>query len=168
MKPGGGKRKGGSMERQISKALSLWITNGKKEDVLWRSALSGGRATVAHKRGSSLGHSAGDISAIAPEGHVLTDSYYLELKHYKKLSLDCLLKGKGPLLDIWKNTVKEASKYNKIPVLIYKQNNYPIMWVTTDLGVTDMQAKALVMLEASNMYFVDFNALLARPFPLGK
>src|SRR4051794_4734956 len=108
MKKGGGKGKGSSYERYVCKVLSLWITNGEREDVFWRSAMSGGRATVQHRRGVSVRQS-GDICAVAPEGHVLTDTLYIECKHVKKLGLDSfLIKGTGPLANFWDKAQKEA------------------------------------------------------------
>ena len=54
MRKGGGKAKGSSFERLICKELSLWITGGEHQDVFWRSAMSGGRSTVAMKKGDKL------------------------------------------------------------------------------------------------------------------
>lgn len=165
MKPGGGKAKGGEFERSVCKALSLWVSKGQNVDLYWRSALSGGRATVA----KGAVRQGGDITAVAPEGHVLTDQFYLELKHYKKLSIDCFLKGKGPLLDIWNTTVKEATKYNRIPVLIYKQNNWPTIFCTSPQGVQQLKAELLVLVEACygpGICLIPFDTLLKNPFPL--
>lgn len=122
MKAGSGKRKGSAFERQCCKLLSLWITNGKKEDVFWRSSLSGGRATVAKKAGRDV-RQAGDICAVAPEGHALTDHYYLECKSYRNLDIDSfILDGKGKLAKFWLETVKQAGKYQRAPILIAKEN----------------------------------------------
>ena len=131
MRVGGGKQKGSVWERKCCKLLSLWITNGKKADCLWRSALSGGRATVARKRGE-LVRQAGDICAVSPEGHSLTDIYYIECKHYKDLRLDSFVFGKGPLATFWAETVTQANHYEKKPMLITKSNNVPVLVLTRD------------------------------------
>lgn len=157
-----GKQKGAGFEREVCKQLSLWVSNGTNVDLYWRSAMSGGRATV--QKGKV--RQAGDITAVAPEGHILTDHFYLELKHYKKLSIDCLIKGKGPLIDIWDTTLLEASKYNRIPALIYKQNNWPVMFVTTVTGIERLQIVDWLVLAASGMNFVRFDQLLKISFPL--
>lgn len=159
-----GKQKGNSFEREICTKLSLWITDGKHVDCLWRSAMSGGRATVA----KGTVRQAGDITAVAPEGHILTDQFYIELKHYKELSIDCLIKGKGALISIWQTTQKESAKYDRIPVLIFKQNNWPIMFVTTEYGISMLALNRLVCIESANfdMCFVRFDGLLKIPFPL--
>jgi len=124
------KQKGASFERVICKALSLWITEGEKKDCFWRSAMSGGRATVA--KGEV--RQAGDICAVALEGHALTDLYYFELKHLKKIGLDGLIKGGGSLNRIWQIAIEQAESYGKIPVLIIKQNNWPVLVCTSSEG----------------------------------
>lgn len=127
MKPGHGKQKGSSFERKICTMLSLKVTDGKRKDVFWRSSLSGGRATI-HKKGEV--RQAGDICAVAPEGHAFTDRYYLECKHYRNLLIDrFLIERKGPLEKFWKVACREAKKYHREPVLIAKQNNRPIIAV---------------------------------------
>ena len=45
----GKSQKGGAWEREFSKYLSLWITEGERDDVFWRSSQSGGRATQRAK-----------------------------------------------------------------------------------------------------------------------
>ena len=126
MKQGGGKQKGSSFERDVCKRLSLWLTNGKREDCLWRSAMSGGRATV---HGTKV-RQAGDICAVAPEGHILCEAYFIECKHVKKLALDqAIIKNTGPLIDYWKIARREAKRHSKMPVIIAKQNGWPVLLV---------------------------------------
>ena len=84
MRPGMGKAKGSAFEREVCKKLSLWITDGKMDDCLWRSAISGGRATIAHRKGKVV-RQGGDICAVSLEGHVLTNKWYIENKHVKKM-----------------------------------------------------------------------------------
>ena len=123
-----GKAKGSLFERNICKQLSRWVTRGKKEDVFWRSAMSGGRATRAASQGKDLSRQAGDICAVAPEGHDLTNVYYIECKHYRDLAIDSFfIKQSGILTKFWLKTVKEARKYKKSPMLIAKQNNMPTL-----------------------------------------
>lgn len=119
-----GKGKGSSFEREVCKRLSLWVSHGKREDLFWRSSMSGGRATVGRKRGKDLRHHAGDISAVAPEGHALTDEWYVECKFYRSLEIDnfCLGERNGRLYKFWKTTSREARSYGRRPMLIAKQN----------------------------------------------
>jgi hypothetical protein len=127
MRKGGGKGKGSSFERKICKELSLWISKGKRKDLFWRSAMSGGRSTVGRKRGEDLAHQAGDISAVHPEGHILTNSYYIECKHYRSLELGRFLFGEGRLATYWSQACREAEAYAREPMLIAKENFTPIM-----------------------------------------
>lgn len=129
MRKGGGKKKGASFEREICKALSLWVTNGKRGDVFWRSAMSGGRATIfADVR------QCGDICAVAPEGAPLVERFFIECKHYKDLQIaNWALTGKGHLADFWEETKEQAEIHNcstridRRPLLIFRQNGFPIM-----------------------------------------
>lgn len=141
MKRGHGKQKGSAFERQLCHQLSLWVSGGQQKDLFWRSAMSGGRATVA--RGEV--RQAGDICAVAPEGHSLTNRFYIEAKFYADLAFDrFFLDGTGILLRFWEKTDQQASKYRRHPVLIAKQNLYPavvLVWsksVLRDLTLDDV------------------------------
>lgn len=127
-----GKQKGASFERSICTRLSLHITNGAREDVFWRSAMSGGRSTVMHRRGKEASRQAGDITAIAPEGHKLTDEFFIECKFYKDLSLVPFFFGqkKGNLFKFWETAKSEARKHKKVPMLIARQNILPTFLLT--------------------------------------
>lgn len=130
-KKGSGKGKGSAFERKVCKALSLWVSHGEHEDLFWRSAMSGGRATVAKKRGAKLSRHAGDISATSEAGHKLTDTYFIECKSYKDLAIaKFLLSGEGKLAEFWKVAFNEASSFDKIPLLIVHQNMMPTLVIT--------------------------------------
>lgn len=126
-----GKQKGGQFERDVCRKLSLWVSGGKQSDLFWRSAMSGGRATVGRHKGQSI-RQAGDITAVAPEGHVLTDRFYIECKFYKNLDiLSFIFHGKGKLSQFWKDTIREADRHDELePMLIAKQNNFPTLIIT--------------------------------------
>ena len=164
MRKGGGKGKGSGFERDVCVALSKWITNGERIDCLWRSAMSGGRATVS----KGLVRQAGDITSVSPEGHILTDVLYMECKFLKDISLDGLIKGNGNLLAIWLKTCVEATKYQKTPVLIFKQNHFPICFVTTDAGISYLKIpRKMVIIKSYTMNMVRFDKLIKQPFVLG-
>jgi hypothetical protein len=125
MRPGGGKQKGAQFEREVCKRLSLWVSEGKDEDLFWRSAMSGGRATVAGKSGKKLNRQAGDISAVSKEGCSLTDRFYIECKHVANLSLEgMLLNDNGLLASFWDECTNQAREYKKAPMLIARQNRW--------------------------------------------
>lgn len=139
MKAGGSKAKGSSFERRVCKELSLWVSGGEHEDVFWRSAMSGGRATVASRRGVKLRRQAGDITATAPEGHVLTDRFYIEVKHVKALDfLSFFTRNTGSLAKYWKTAKREARRHGLLPMIIAKQNSLPTILMTTLGGVDQL------------------------------
>lgn len=127
MRRGGGKQKGASFEREVCVSLSQWITAGEREDVFWRSAMSGGRATVGHKRGKALASQVGDISCVHPAGHHFISAFAPECKHYADLDYKGLLTGKGKLLTFWNEINLQAGRYDKRPMLLARQNRMQTM-----------------------------------------
>lgn len=131
MKPGQGKNKGSFFERDVCSKLSLWVTDGKSDDCFWRSSMSGGRATSAFKKRGQILRATGDIAAIAPEGHLLTDNWFIECKHYKNLEITrFLLHNAGTLAIFWAKAKEEAVNSKKAPVLIAKQNRIDTLLIT--------------------------------------
>lgn len=122
------KAKGGEFERKICKILSLWVSNGTRDDIFWRSAMSGGRASVRFKNtGQQSVAQGGDISPIG-EQNALTDQFCIECKSYKKLHYSSLLFLKPKdrsFVQFWNQTVETAKKHGKLPMLIAKQNGLP-------------------------------------------
>lgn len=121
-----GGRKGSSFERNTCRALSLWLSEGTDGDWFWRTAASGGRATIRGDR--TLAHAAGDIGASKPEGFALVTRYFIECKHYANLQLgNFLCHKKSKLGDFWEIAYREALKYYRLPILIAKQNLFPTL-----------------------------------------
>jgi hypothetical protein len=88
--------------------------------------MSGGRSTVAFKRGKVHAHHSGDISATSAEGHRLTDHFYIECKSYRDLQFAQLItQGTGTLAKFWKTTVAGAKQYKRSPMMIVRQNQMP-------------------------------------------
>lgn len=130
MKSGGGKRKGAAFEREVCVSLSRWLTsasNNKRDDIFWRSAMSGGRSTVAKRQNKTLANQAGDLSAIDPLGHKFIDKFIVECKHLRSLGLESAIKGHGVLPDIWAKLGGQEIDYGKDAFLVMKQNNWPIL-----------------------------------------
>lgn len=131
MKKGGGKGKGSAFERTICVALSQWVTKGRHKDVFWRSSMSGGRATIHVKRGDK-NRQAGDIAAVAAEGHDFTDTFFVECKHVRNLSIQgFFLTGTGPLAKFWNKVKRQARDHGKHPMIIARQNLYPTLLITS-------------------------------------
>lgn len=173
MRAGGGKQKGSAFEREVCTALSLWVSYGKHKDCFWRSAISGGRATMAFKRGEKLRRVAGDICATGPEGHALTDHYYIECKHYKALGIDrFIVCGTGKIGAFWRRTCKEASKYGRKPILIARQNGMPTLMIARRgvmLDLVDFDFPGAGTLTGDNPCFAYlFDEVVQTPFRGGK
>ena len=149
MRAGGGKGKGGAWERVVAKRLSLWITHGKRQDVFWRSSLSGGRATIA--RGKV--RQAGDLCAVAEEGNAFSEAWFIECKHVKDLGLEgFLISNTGPLAKFWTTACKEARKHGRDPLLICKQNNWPPLVVTRP---DELSVKPIIMTTRVYIYLFE-------------
>ena len=85
-----GHAKGSSFERAICKELSLWWTDGKRDDIFWRTAGSGARATVRRGRNCATANSAGDICALHFSGQPFIDRFIVELKKGYSREIDVL------------------------------------------------------------------------------
>jgi len=72
--------KGGNFERDICKYLSMWVTRQMRDDIFWRTAGSGGRATARMKKGKPTADSAGDMMSTAKYGKPYTDQVVWEFK----------------------------------------------------------------------------------------
>lgn len=172
MRKGGGKAKGSEYERQVCKQLSLWVSHGKREDLFWRSAMSGGRATVGKRSGKDLSRHAGDISATHVDGHALTDHWYVECKRYAELRMElALLEGAGPLAGFWKEACEQATVHEKLPMLIVRQDRaiplviIPRASALSPYGTHRFPWKCLVMTSNKLLAdFFDFDMLMATKF----
>ena len=126
MRTGGGKQKGTSFERKTAKALSLWLSEGKRDDLLWRSAMSGGRATTGLRTGNRRIAQVGDLSAVDPLGGKLLHHCVVECKSYRNLDFfDGVLNDRGNLYKFWHDLVITAVKFDKQPMLVAHQNGLP-------------------------------------------
>lgn len=72
--------KGSAFEREICTRLSRWWTDGRRDDVFWRSSGSGARATTRAKFGRRTANQHGDVAAVDPIGSPLTDLFTIEIK----------------------------------------------------------------------------------------
>jgi hypothetical protein len=117
-----GQGKGQAFERETCVKLSEWISKGTRRDLLWRTAMSGGRATLGAKRGQKHRSQSGDISAIDPLGARLTEYFCIECKFYADLNLTGMWFGRGFLYDVWTKERVKAQSFGKEPMVIAKQN----------------------------------------------
>lgn len=130
---GAGKRKGGAFEREVCQRLSLWFSVGKRDDLFWRSSMSGGRATVKHKKGHANETQVGDVSAIHPDGARLTDHVVIECKFYRDLTiLGGIFENIGLLYKFWDKLLPVAGARH--PMLIARQNRTATLVLMTADG----------------------------------
>lgn len=110
----------------------MLISDGERDDLLWRSAMSGGTATRGKRHGKRREAQAGDISSIDGKSTWLVRDWYIEAKHYHDLQiLRGLLVNTGRLYRFWCHTVREAKFYHKRPMLIAKQDRLPELVLVT-------------------------------------
>ena len=159
VKKGYGKAKGGQFEREVCVALSNWVSNNKRDDIFWRSAMSGGRATVKFKKGKNNISQIGDISAVDKAGHPFLKLFVVECKNYKNLQILSLLFDKpknGSLLEFWEKLVIDCSTANKHPFLVAKQNFKPFELLLTDVNFYPL-IKPLLVFTNHNCLVYNFN-----------
>lgn len=107
--------KGSSFERSICRQLSLWCSNGKRDDIYWRTAGSGGMARRRGRDGRQTRNQHGDILAVDAIGAPLLDIFTVELKRgYQRLSLADMLDTPSRILEnevrIKKREEQQAAK----------------------------------------------------------
>ncbi len=132
MKRGGGSKKGGRFEREICKKFSLWISKGARDDIFWRTAGSGARATNRKRRGQTTCNSEGDVGYLDAEFSWFTDSVLIECKRgYNSWRIDNRLLPKlpkGGVWRIWEELEQDAADSNKLPLLVLKQDRRPVLF----------------------------------------
>lgn len=148
-KGGKGKRKGSKQERKICWALSRFIDPNGEDTIFWRSAMSGGRATVQSRKGIKNTNQAGDITCIDERGAWLTDLFCIESKFYKSLDLEAsLLLGKGKLAAFWRSHYKVSKSVDRAPLLIARQNRTPTLVILDAKGLSKFRTYAPGLVEA--------------------
>ena len=124
----GSKTKGAAFERDMCRVLSLWMTDGKRQDVFWRSAMSGGRARVRFDKGEQIDVGGGDITAVDPAGHPLTSLYVIECKSVRDANVLALFTGgKTGVVQFWQQVCRDAEDFYRQPLLLLKQYRQPIL-----------------------------------------
>ena len=99
---GHGMKKGSAFEREICKKISLWWSEGQREDIYWRTSGSGARATQRSKSKKKTYGQYGDVQAVDPIGEPLTKLCTIEIKRgYSKYTFaDLLEKAQNPKVKI--------------------------------------------------------------------
>lgn len=127
--------KGKSYEREISKDMSLWLTNGEDQDCIWYTKSSGGRATRRiHTKQVASKYDHGDLG---PDGSKLEwwfNLFSIELKtgygtkNKKSTTLWAILdlidssQQNPKFYDFWYQAVNDADLSNREPLLVFRRN----------------------------------------------
>ena len=102
MAKGRGKGKGSQFERDLCTRLSQWWTKDERDDVFWRSTISGGRATARSAKGKKTYGQYGDIQAVDPIGEPLLKAVTIEAKcGYRSVAFSDLLDAGYRMKPIW-------------------------------------------------------------------
>ena len=127
-----GKGKGPRFERELAKTMSLWMSDGKRDDLVWRTSGSGGRATMRRKTGKKTANACGDLKAEHTIAMPFFEKCTVELKvGYKDYSIQDLLdkpiRGKKTVRtieDFYLQATTDASFAEiPIPIIIMKKDS---------------------------------------------
>ena len=72
--------KGSGFERELSKQMSLWWSGGERDDLVWRTSQSGGRATQRAKQAIRTKYGYGDLTFTDPSIKPLFDLLVISAK----------------------------------------------------------------------------------------
>lgn len=137
--------KGKNFEREISKDMSLWLTNGQNTDCIWYTKSSGGRATRrvrSNQVASKYDH--GDLGPDGSDVEYFFDTFSCELKTGYGTNAKTIYNKDGKkskavtlwsvldLLDssqqlpifynFWSQAVNDADESGREPLLIFRRN----------------------------------------------
>lgn len=129
-----GHNKGSNFERKICVSLSKWWSDGESDSIFWRSAGSGARATMRHRKGMNTENGEGDVVYSDASGKLFTDAFCIELKcGYGDWSLTDFLETnqkETQFSKFWKQVNESASNtLGAKPMLIYKRDRKNVMVV---------------------------------------
>lgn len=128
MRKGGGGDKGAGFERDTCRFLSRWVTSGERDDVFWRSASSGGRATTLAMNGKFAEYHSSDIAPMHPLAFQLLEIFTVECKFYADLHLqDLPFDRRSNIAVFWEQAYRDAKRVSKRPMLIARQNRKPTL-----------------------------------------
>lgn len=122
------KEKGSSFERFVARKLSLFLSNGERDDIAWRTQSSGATFTRRNKLGKEAANQAGDISYKHELAFRFFTKFEVEVKAYKNINLWSILDQNGEgLYEFLKQVIRDSLASKKHPMLIVKQNNKDIL-----------------------------------------
>lgn len=134
-----GNHKGSAYERWASVSLSNWLSGGLRDDLLWRSAGSGSRATVKSRHQKAQQYrpraDAGDLVGTDVLGCMFTRLFFVECKHYKDMMIGAWVHGhKGWLERQVLKPFTDAENNNRVPFVLCRENRRKDLILTSSGG----------------------------------
>lgn len=134
-------RKGSAFERWFCRELSLWWSEGKDDDLFWRTAGSGARANVRSRKGKRTVGQHGDIASTDTSSAILTKVLTIELKRgYNKATvadlLDQPLGGAIQKYEYWFSQASTASEQSGTfawLLVVKRDHREPIVFMPSNL-----------------------------------
>jgi len=144
VRPGGGKDKGSSWERESGRILSLWLTAGARGDIFSRNVLSGGAFTVAQSLGKQTSRMPGDLMAAHPLAFTFLSQFMIECKHLQSLEIEQYFfdqAGKSFLNQIIVYAEQQAAQGGLEYMVVAKQDRKPpLVFVAGHIGARMLEA----------------------------
>jgi len=138
--------KGDNFERETCRAISLWWTEGERDDVFWRNR------TRVTSNTPNAERQLGDLSTVHTVGVPFVEVFNVEFKigysktkqgkKHKVIPWDLLdlIDGKGKIfLEFWHQTQSDAILSKRFPMLIFKRDYHTpvVVMRRTDMFVLD-------------------------------
>lgn len=142
------KDKGSTFERDTCRELSLWWTAGERDDIFWRTAGSGSRATNRMKQGQPTAGAYGDMTFTDSIGEPLLHLCCFEFK--RGYGNWCLLDviDKRPMKGVcvpstverfWEQAVQSAEDaHAKYPVVIFRRDKRKTCILSLKMFMSDL------------------------------
>lgn len=126
--------KGDNFEREMCRYLSLWWSEGERDDIFWRN-----RTRITSKTKDVI-QQMGDLTAVQPSGIPFIELFSVEFKvGYSKTKqgkrtkiipwdvldiIDGKPTGDKVLFRFWEQTFRDAMASQRIPMLIFKRDHH--------------------------------------------
>ena len=123
-------KKGSQFERDISRTLSLWWSDGKNDALCWRVLGSGGRSTIRAKFNKETAGGYGDLTFTDVVMKPFFDLFLVECKKGYTKDIDPLkiIDGKGKtnfLITVYEKAEKERKfAGRRYSLIIFERNNH--------------------------------------------
>lgn len=122
MKSSASKAKGSDFERLMCKRISLWLSGGESEDLIWRNKGQPNRRIQGRRRLEQFG----DAHAISGAAEWFMSRYNIEFKNVAELDLleqvDKPKKKESLIITHWKQCTYDAEETGRRPMLIQKRS----------------------------------------------